>query len=105
MTYSLRYRKPKGSKGLDLTPALYEPHEDTYDYHEAGSKKYRPRFYRVNVFHSKSEITLLSMVTVLAVATRIWMLHGIDTSVSVYMLHIYGILSYLSHTIKLTQTI
>jgi hypothetical protein len=103
MTYSLRYRKPQGRKGLDLTPALYEPHEDAFDSHEAGSKKYRPRFYRANVFHSKSEVTLLLVVTVLALATRTWMLHGIDTSVSVYMSYVFGTIYHLLDTIKLTQ--
>jgi hypothetical protein len=85
MAYALRYRKSQGTKGLDLAPALYEPHEDTFDYNEAGYKKYKPRYYRANVFQSKSEVTVLSLVTLLGLATRIWIVDSIDTSVSVYM--------------------
>ncbi|KAH8554047.1 Dolichyl-phosphate-mannose-protein mannosyltransferase-domain-containing protein [Umbelopsis sp. PMI_123] len=96
MAYALRYRKSQGTKGLDLAPALYEPHEDTFDYNEAGYKKYKPRYYRANVFQSKSEVTVLSLVTLLGLATRIWIVDSIDTSVLGEFNMSYGVNQYLN---------
>lgn len=90
MAYSLRYRKSRDTKGWDLTPAVFESHDDNYGYNsiymvnETGYKKYRPRYYRMDILQSKAEIALLSFVTVLALATRTWMVNSIDTSVLVY---------------------
>lgn len=84
MAYSLRYRKSRDTKGLDLTPAIFESHDDNYEYNETGYKRYRPRYYRMDILQSKAEIALLSFVTVLALATRTWMVSSIDTSVLVY---------------------
>ena len=84
MAYSLRYRKSPGSKGNNPAQALFEP-LDNYEYNEVGYKMYQPRYYRMDIVQSKSEIATLTGVTLLALATRLWMINATDTSVLVFV--------------------
>lgn len=83
MAYSLRYRKSANSKANDSIPAIFEP-LDNYEYNAIGAKKYRPRYYRVNILKTRSEIATLSFVTLLTLATRLWQIGTTDSSALVF---------------------
>ncbi|KAG2174157.1 hypothetical protein INT43_004177 [Umbelopsis isabellina] len=94
MAYSLRYRKSANSKANDSTPTIFEP-LDNYEYNASGAKKYRPRYYRVNILQTRSEIATLSFVTLLTLATRLWQIGTTDSSALGEFDTSYGVNQYL----------